>query len=227
MQANVESKTYWHAYYDPETIERSDRLRQEFQIETSNVQLHIDAYLQPDPNAPTILLTHGEGGYARMFVRPALELYDRQYSVLVFDQRGHGYSSGKGQDFTLPELVQDVLDAAHWARRNFTGPLFLGGVNGGGALVYMASALGAPVLGLIMHTLYDFGSPEDALAISRFSGLAELPGGAQIAPGLAAAAAKVLMAFSPRMHLPYDSLQIRQPLTSNGRQPPIRLCIQK
>ncbi len=196
-------ENYWHTYYDAETIERSDNLRQEFNFDTADAHLHVDAYLRPDPSRPVVLLTHGEGGYSRMFVRPALALYDRGYSVLVLDQRGHGFSSANEGDFTLAQLTQDILDASYWARRTFSGPLFLGGTNQGGALVYNASTLGAPVMGLICHHLYDYSSAgTDGLSLSRFAGLADMPGGAQ----LANAAARTLMAISPRMRLSADRL---------------------
>jgi alpha-beta hydrolase superfamily lysophospholipase len=193
---------YWHCYYDRDTVERSNALRQEFYVRPADVELHLDAYLQAAPEAPTLLLTHGEGGYARMLVQPALALHARGYSVLVLDLRGHGLSSGAPGDFTLAQLAQDVLDAAHWARRNFSGPLFLGGANLGGWLAYQAAALGAPVVGLALHQLYDFSSPREVLARSRLSGLAGLPGGAQVA----SAAARALMAVSPRMRLSTGAL---------------------
>jgi alpha-beta hydrolase superfamily lysophospholipase len=196
------AENYWHTYYDAETIERSESLRQEFTFNTADARLHMDAYVRPDPSRPVVLLTHGEGGYSRLFVRPALALYDRGYSVLVLDQRGHGLSSGHGDDFTLVQLTQDVLDASYWARRNFSGPLFLAGANQGGALVYNASTIGAPVIGLICHHLYDYSPLADGLALSRFAGIADMPGGVQ----LANAAARTLMALSPRLRLPADRL---------------------
>jgi alpha-beta hydrolase superfamily lysophospholipase len=198
----MNNESYWKVYYDEETLSRSEALRQEFCVETAdNITLHVDAYLRPDPSAPVILLTHGTGQYARMLMNPALALYDHGYSVLVLDQRGHGFSTGK-EDFTLPQLAQDILDASHWARRTFQGPLFLGGINEGGALVYLASTLGAPVVGLISHQLADFSRPEDVLGQSRLSGVTRIPGGV----AMVGAAARTLMAVSPRMRLSYNRL---------------------
>jgi alpha-beta hydrolase superfamily lysophospholipase len=193
---------FWHAYYEPHLIERSDRLRQNFCIDAGSVRLNMEAYLQPDPAAPVILLNHGEASYARLMIPVVLALYDRGYSVLALDQRGHGLSGGSADDFTLSQLAQDVLDASHWARRMVSGPLFLAGVNQGSGLVYSASGMGAPVVGMILHHLYDFSSPDKVLAASRFSRLARFPGGAQLAGGLA----RTLMTVSPGMRLSYDSL---------------------
>ncbi len=187
---------YWHAYYDAETIERSDRLRQEFFVETADHQLHVDAYLRPTSDAPVVFLTHGEGGYSRLFVGAALALHGCGISVLVLDQRGHGLSTGPSGDFTLAQLTQDVLDAAHWAHRSFQRPLFLGGIHQGSGLAYRASVLGAPVVGLIFHELYDLSASEDAPDILN------LPGG----PYIAGAVARALLAVFPRARLPYDRL---------------------
>jgi alpha-beta hydrolase superfamily lysophospholipase len=177
-------------------------LRQEFCVDTADQDLHLEAYLCSDRDAPLLLLTHGEGGYAGMFVRLALALHDCGVSTLVLEQRGHGQSSGREKDFTLGQLAQDVLDAAHWVRRHFQGPLFLGGTNQGSGLVYQASAHGAPVIGLVCHGLYDFSRPQDALAVSRFAGLANMPGGFHVA----SAAVRTLMALAPARRVAYDSL---------------------
>jgi alpha-beta hydrolase superfamily lysophospholipase len=197
-----ENKNYWHVYYDSQTIDRCERIRQEYCIETSGVFLHVDAYLQVEADAPVLLMTHGEGGYSRLFVRVALALFELGYSVLVVDQRGHGYSSGRQADFTLNHLIEDVLDAVHWARRNFSGPLIVAGTNQGGGLVYQAAGMGAPLLGIICHQLYDFSNQNDAFAGSRFSSLLEIPGGVSFAGSIA----RAMMAISPRMRLRYNSI---------------------
>lgn len=202
MKSSLKSESYWHTYYDASTIEHCAALRQEFYLSTADQSLHVDGYLQADSNAPLILLTHGEGQYSGMFVRAALALHERGISVLVLDQRAHGRSSGRGLDFSLAQLSQDVLDAAHWARRTFSGPIFLGGVGLGSWLAYQASAMGAPVIGLALHELYDLTSPRESLAASRLAGLAALPGGV----AFTGAAARALLALSPHMRLRHATL---------------------
>jgi alpha-beta hydrolase superfamily lysophospholipase len=193
---------FWHVYYDDDVIERSKILRQNFMIDAASAHINVDAYLQADPNAPVILLNHGEASYARLMVPVALALFDRGYSVLAPDQRGHGFSNGESEDYTLEHLTQDLLNSAHWSRRMVSGPLIIAGVNQGSGLAYAATGMGAPVIGMILHHLYDFSSLEAILSTSRFSVLASLPGGSHLAGGLA----RALMAVAPGLRLSYDSL---------------------
>jgi pimeloyl-ACP methyl ester carboxylesterase len=195
-------ENFWHAYFDNDLVARSDELRQNYCIDAASVRLNLEAYLRPNQDAPVILLNHGEASYARMMVPLALALYDRGYSVLALDQRGHGFSSGSADDFTLGQLAQDVLDAAHWTRRSVSGPLFLAGVNQGSGLAYAASGMGAPVVGVILQHLYDFSSPSRYFRSSRFARFTRFPGGAQLAGGLA----RTLLAVSPGMRLPHERL---------------------
>lgn len=193
-----EKNTYWQNYYDAPTVARSESLRQEFTFESTDVKLLVDAYIQTEAESPVVMLHHGGGTYSRLFLRVALALFDRGYTVLVPNQRGQGLSAGGRGDFTLEQLIQNVLDGAYWAKRNFSGDLFMAGAGLGGSLVFQAAMQGAPVLALACHTLYDFGSPDDALALAGFSGLREFPGGAQVAGWVV----RILTAVSPRMRVP-------------------------
>ena len=109
-------KQYWKQYFDAETVAQAETLRQEVYIASTGLQIHMDVYEQPDRNAPVLIFNHGGGGYCRFFVPLALALYQRGYTVIAPDQRGQGYSEGDRTDFTIGELVQNIVDVAHWAR---------------------------------------------------------------------------------------------------------------
>ncbi|HUN05689.1 MAG TPA: alpha/beta fold hydrolase [Aggregatilineales bacterium] len=173
-------KQYWKQYFDAETVAQAETLRQGVYIASTGVQIHMDVYEQPDRNAPVLIFNHGGGGYCRFFVPLALALYQRGYTVIAPDQRGQGYSEGDRTDFTIGELVQNIIDVAHWVRARYTGKLFLGGASVGGGLTYKAAAAGAPADAIICHNLYNFGDPHDALAVSRFAALRHVPGLPQI-----------------------------------------------
>ena len=117
---------YWKRYFDSATIKQAEDLRQEICILSTGVQIHMDVYEQPDHNAPVLIFNHGGGGYCRFFVPLALALHQHGYTVIVPDQRGQGYSEGDRTDFTIGELVQNIVDVAYWARVRYTGKLFLG-----------------------------------------------------------------------------------------------------
>ncbi len=167
---------YWRVYHSKETLERAVSLLKTYQISSTEVRLHIDAYEQNEKDAPIIIFNHGGGGYSRLFVPLALELYDAGYTVILPDQRGQGLSEGKRGDFILSQLVQNIVDVTTWAKTQYTGSVFIAGASQGGALTYYAVAAGAPATAMVCHNLYDFGKPKNMMAASRFSALRGIPG---------------------------------------------------
>lgn len=166
---------YWRIYYDEEVAERSDKIREEFEIHSTGVNIHIDLYPNPNPNAPVVIFNHGAAGYCRLFVRIALSFYERGYTVILPDQRGQGLSGGRRGDYTMPECVQNIVDVADWAKNRYHTPLFMIGGSVGGALTYYAAAAGVPANAIACLNLFDFGNGVDGVKISRFAVLARHP----------------------------------------------------
>ncbi len=188
---------YWRVYHSEKALERADDLLKTYKISSTGVGLHIDAYEQTQKDAPVIVFNHGGGGYSRLFVPLALELYDAGYTVVLPDQRGQGLSEGTRGDFTLPQLVQNIVDATEWARNHYAGKLFMAGASQGGALTYYAVAAGAPVEAMICHNLYDFGNPKNIMAAARFSALRHIPG----FPAIFKSILSIGGALLPQLHL--------------------------
>lgn len=174
---------YWRRYYDGETLERADALRQTAAIRSTGVTLHLDLYLHPDPGAPVVIFNHGGAGYCRLFVPLALRFHERGYHVVLPDQRGQGCSGGRRGDYTIAEATQNIVDAAGWAQGRFGTPVFIAGGSVGGALSYYAAAAGAPTAAIACLNLFDFGA-DDALRFSRLAPLATLPGGSALVRAL-------------------------------------------
>ncbi len=195
-------REYWRIYHSPTDVVRADSLRQEFCIVSGGVKIHMDVYEQPNNDAPTIIFNHGGGGYSRLFIPLALALYDCGYTVILPDQRGQGLSEGDRGDFLMSQFVQNIVDAACWARQRYSGKLFMAGGSLGGALTYKAAAAGAPVSALVCHNLYDFGNPADTLAVSRFAAFAGLPK----LPELFATLVHLLASVLPNLRIPYKLL---------------------
>lgn len=193
---------YWKVYYDADTLARAEALREEHRFTSTGVTLHADVYPRPETHAPVLVLNHGGGGYCRLFVRVALALHARGWTLVLPDQCGQGYSEGDRGDFTLPLLVQNVVDAAGWARARFAGDLLLAGGSIGGALAYYAAAAGAPVRGMVCHNLYDFGTAHDALAVSRLAWANRVP---PLPQGIAALN-RLGAALLPGLKLPFGWL---------------------
>jgi len=194
--------SYWKQYFDQETVARAEEIRRSEAVQSTGVDLHVDLFIQPEPDAPVFIFNHGGGGYSRLFTPLALALYDRGYTVLLPDQYAQGLSGGDWRELTFGKCVQNLVDAARWARERFAGPLFMGGGSLGGGLTYYAAAAGAPVDGIVCHNLYRFDRAGDALALSRFAGLTAVPGLPALLGGVTAALARLL----PRLPLPYGLL---------------------
>lgn len=163
---------YWERYYAPDIVQRSKELRQTKRLPSNGVDLHLDIYPHPDPQAPLLIINHGAAGYGRLFVPLALALHDRGYTVIVPDQQGQGFSGGRRGDYTMAECTQNIVAAAQWAAATYEGPLFMFGGSVGGALTYYAAAAGAPIQAIACLNLFDFGDGRDGLLISRFAVLA-------------------------------------------------------
>ncbi|MDX2140211.1 MAG: alpha/beta fold hydrolase [Chloroflexota bacterium] len=189
---------YWKRYYTAETVAQVEALKQDMYIDSTGVRIHMDVYEQKDRNAPVLIFNHGGGGYSRVFAPLALAMYARGYTVVLPDQYGQGYSDGDRGDFTLGQCVQNIVDAARWARARYSGRLFLAGGSVGGGLAYKAAA-GAPCDAVICHNLYNFGSARDSLAVSRFAFASDLP----LLPGIFAASTRMMASLLPALKLPF------------------------
>ncbi|MFZ6745502.1 alpha/beta hydrolase [Undibacterium sp. JH2W] len=206
MKQARSEQTYWHCYHEPALLARVLAVVQTRHLLSTGVELHIDLYQQADPATPVLILNHGGGGYGGLFVGLALAFYEQGYTVIVPDQKGQGRSGGAMGDFTVAEAVQNIVDAATWARQEFNGPLYLCGGSIGGGLTYAAAAAltkqGQPPVAAVCLNLYDFGDPVTGLAFTRFAGLANIPGLARACRAMSGALAKI----APRLCLPYRPL---------------------
>lgn len=193
---------YWRVYHSPDVLQRTDALRHTYQLPSTGVRLHIDAYEQNRPDAPVFIFNHGGGGYSRLFLPIALEMYARGYTVIIPDQRGQGLSEGSRHDFRLAQFVTNIVDVARWVRERYAGRVFMAGGSLGGALTYKAAAAGAPVDAIICHNLYDFDNPREPLALSVFAPAAKVPGVAPVVSVVTRFGAALL----PWLPLPYQAM---------------------
>lgn len=206
LPAAATPSPYWHRYHDAATLARAEALRETQRLVSTGVELHVDVYRQPAADAPLLILNHGGGGHAGLFLGLALAAHARGYTVIVPDQKGQGRSGACLGDFTIGECVQNIVDVAHWARREFGGPLYLAGGSIGGGLTYYAGAAlaraGVPPRALACLNLYDFGDPRTSLGFTRGAALAWLPGLARLCRALSRGLARL----APTLRLPYRPL---------------------
>ena len=86
---------------------------------------------------PVIVLSHALGCDLHMWDEVAALLQDR-YTVVRYDQRGHGRSPASAADFTMHDLAQD---AAELIARMGRGPVHFAGVSMGGMTAQALAAL--------------------------------------------------------------------------------------
>ncbi len=191
---------HWRRYHDPLTLERFDQVCQSHTIESCGVRLHLDVYAHPEPSAPVLVFNHGGGGYSRMLVPLALALLDAGCSVVLPDQAGQGLSEGARGRSPAPVLVQNIVDAARWARERWPrNVLILGGGSLGSGLARYAAAAGAPADALFLYNLYEFAPQGDGLALTRMALLARIPG----VQRLLALALRLPAMLLPGLPIPY------------------------
>lgn len=194
---------YLYRYYPPELADRIAAVRQSRTLASAGVTLHLDLYPQPRSDAPVLVLNHGGGGYGGLFAALALAFHRRGYCVVAPDQKGQGRSCGPAGDFTVAEAVQNIVDVASWARRQFAGRLYLAGASIGGGLTYAASAAltrqGQAPAAIACLNLYDFGDPRTALCFTRWPWL----GRSRHLALLLRAMVRGLAACAPGLRLPY------------------------
>lgn len=88
-----------------------------------------------------VLITHGIAEHCGRYDHVAQSLVEAGYSVVSFDLRGHGKSSGK-RNYTnaFQDYLNDLQDVLERTQRGFSGlPLFLLGHSMGGEIVTLFS----------------------------------------------------------------------------------------
>jgi alpha-beta hydrolase superfamily lysophospholipase len=125
--------------------------------------LHVQAWPAAGGSAGTVLIVHGLGEHIGRFAHVAARLNAWGWSVVGYDQRGHGRSAGaRGQlprDDALLEDLAMVIDAARSAH---AVPLVLLGHSMGGLVAarFVAGGVGAPEAAHAWHR------PIEALVLS-------------------------------------------------------------
>jgi alpha-beta hydrolase superfamily lysophospholipase len=98
--------------------------------------LHVQAWPAPQRSVGTVLIVHGLGEHIGRYAHVAARLNAWGWSVVGYDQRGHGRSTGaRGQLPRDDALLQDlamVIDAVRAAQAVPTAPLVLFGHSMGG-----------------------------------------------------------------------------------------------
>jgi alpha-beta hydrolase superfamily lysophospholipase len=124
------------------------------------LQLHLQAWPCTHSAKGSVLIVHGLGEHIGRYAHVAQQLNAWGWSVLGYDQRGHGRSSGqRGGLNRSDDLLQDLASVIDTLRAAWPGALVLLGHSMGGLVAanFVASGLG---------TAAPWSRPVDALVLS-------------------------------------------------------------
>ncbi|HTS63544.1 MAG TPA: alpha/beta fold hydrolase [Candidatus Acidoferrales bacterium] len=149
--------------------------------------------LEGSPDKPLLVLVHALGTDHGLW-DPQMPALLRYFQVLRPDLRGHGASDAPAGDYTIPQLAEDVLAAAHRERFFFCG-LSLGGMIG----QWLAANHPARVERLVLANTSPRAADPSMFEVRRKTVLAD---------GMAAIEAGVMQRFfSASSHAAADSIR--------------------
>ncbi len=134
-------------------------------LEANGFRLHLDI-LAADPGSPVLVFIPGTSVYARFYIELMYALCQRGITVVGFDPRGHGQSSGPRGDYTINEIVDDALAVAAYAKKRFGGPVAVAGSSQGGMAAFYAAARDDSLAGAVCHNIADLNG-KDNLQLSQ------------------------------------------------------------
>jgi alpha-beta hydrolase superfamily lysophospholipase len=126
-----------------------------------SVRLHTDDqqeiggwFIPGQPNRPTVLLLHGNGGSRGACLDLAEWMVEAGYSTLLITLRAHGDSTGDRNDLGY-SARHDVIAAVKWLEANHPGRVIIWGRSlGSAAAVFASGDLGERVSGYVLECPY-------------------------------------------------------------------------
>jgi alpha-beta hydrolase superfamily lysophospholipase len=146
--------------------------------------LHLHHWRPSSPARGTVLVVHGLGEHGERYAHVATALRERGWSVVAYDQRGHGHSAGAQGDIAREEsLLSDLAGVIDQVRAGSgAGPFVLLGHSLGGLVASRFVAEG------LLPRPATWSRPVDALLLSSPA----------LDPGMNAVQ-KALLAVVPRL----------------------------
>ena len=137
---------------------------QETTIEANGYTLHLTVF-PAAPKAPVLVFIPGTTAYAQVYCQFMSDMHRRGFTVVGFDPRGHGLSSGGRGDYTIDGLVDDTLAVVRYARTRFGGTVAVAGSSQGGMAAFYAAARDDSLAAVVCHNIADLNG-RDNLVLS-------------------------------------------------------------
>ena len=159
--------------YEPLTIETADgeRLRAWLIPRTQHLAQSTQ-HLAPSTQHPLVVYFHGNGANLSNWAPIVTAIADQGYSVLAFDYRGYGVSTGRPTEKGLYRDVDAILDHV-WTKMKPSAPVIYWGRSLGVSMAAYAATKHAPA-GLILESGFPdarslFRAPSPMALLALFS----------------------------------------------------------
>lgn len=167
-------KTYMVNWFGKDYVYKWEKYGSEIWIPSNGEKIHLDVYDTENPEANTIIFSHGIAGYARLLIPFLIPLFQRGYNIIAPDLKGYGFNEGRKGDFQWDDHLLNLYDAVLYAKNRFKGKIIIGGASMGGPLAYAMAARYQNVDALICWCLFDFQNKEFVRKNSKFGNLTYL-----------------------------------------------------
>ncbi len=160
--AQLKQKTYQRFNI---TIDRN--VHEETFIEANGGRLHLNIF-ENSTGSPILVFIPGTSVYAGIYIELLYAIYQQGLTVVGFDPRGHGQSSGPRGDYTMNTIVDDALAVVDYAGKRFDGKVAVAGSSQGGMAAFYAAARNDSLAPAVCHNIADLNG-RDNLILSRFT----------------------------------------------------------
>lgn len=126
---------------------------------TSKDNLILKGYFIPadGPAKGTIIMLHGIRAYKEHFIKIAPQVHNRNYNVVLIDNRAHGQSMGDYCTFGVKEKTDVSVLIDSLRAREVTGPIGVWGQSLGGAIALQSMAYDSRIaFGIVESTFTEF-----------------------------------------------------------------------
>lgn len=130
----------------------SGALKQREAVQLGDLPLHLEVY-SAKVDDPVIIFLPGIGTYSELYANFLLEFSQRGYNMVSVDIRGHGYSGGKPEFYTVEEVIKDLCEVVEYCRERFNPAIHLWGNSLGAVLGLAAIEEIRAIKSIICHTL--------------------------------------------------------------------------
>lgn len=160
MEIIHENQDFWKNYmihwFGEDLIDEWQQHAEITTIESIKGAINIEVYRGGDVMSPTLVFSHGIAGYARLLLPFIMPLVKKGYNIIAPDLEGFGYNNRRKGDFCWDEHMANLHDTVAFARKEFQGPVYLGGGSMGGPLAFATDARFNCADGLVCWCLWDF-----------------------------------------------------------------------